>query len=56
MSIKNLVEREEQKVNELTVILSDFLRETEAGMPFYNKDHKKVPYPDEVVKEVDSRQ
>ncbi len=53
---ENLVEREEQKVNELTVILSDFLRETEAGMPFYNKDHKKVPYPDEVVKEVDSRQ
>ena len=41
--------KEKDKVKELTLVLSEFLRETEAGMPIYNKDGKSVPYPDEVV-------
>ena len=47
---ENLVEKEQDKVDELAMILSDFLRETEAGMPIYNKDGKRVPCPDEVIK------
>lgn len=45
----NLVGKEKSKTNELVKILSDFLRETEAGMPVYNKDGKMAPYPDEVL-------
>ncbi len=47
---ENLVEKEQDKVDELAMILSDFLRETEAGMPVYNNDGRRVPYPDDAVK------
>ncbi len=46
---ENLAETERAKVKELAVILSDFLRATEAGMPILTKTKKKVPYPDEII-------
>ncbi len=46
---ENLAETERAKVKELVGILSDFLRETEAGMPILTKTKKKVPYPDEII-------
>lgn len=44
----NLAKKETAKVKELASILSDFLRETKAGMPTYNKGGKTVPYPDDL--------
>lgn len=45
----NLAKKEATKVKELAAILSDFLRETKAGMPTYNKGGKTVPYPDNLI-------
>jgi arylsulfatase A-like enzyme len=47
---ENLLKTEEFKAHELAVILSDFLRETNAGMPTYKNSGKSVPYPDDVLK------
>ncbi len=44
---ENLVSQQKSITKELSILLSDFLRETEAGMPIYNIDGKRVPYPDE---------
>lgn len=45
----DLANKEAAKVKELAAILSDFLRETKAGMPTYNKGGKTVPYPDDLI-------
>jgi arylsulfatase A-like enzyme len=47
---ENLLVKQEYKANELAVILSDFLRETNAGIPTYKNSGKSVPYPDDVLK------
>lgn len=44
----NLAAEEVQIIEELAELLSNFLRETEAGMPILSKTNKAVPYPDEV--------
>jgi arylsulfatase A-like enzyme len=44
----NLASREKKRTNELAGILSDHLRETDAGMPLYGKNKVRVPYPDQL--------
>lgn len=44
----NLAGEEPEIKSELAGLLSDHLREVDAGMPTYNKDNTPVPYPDEV--------
>ena len=40
---------EPKRTMDLAVILSDYLRNTNAGMPTFVKTGKRIPYPDEVV-------
>ncbi len=44
----NLAGEEPKITEELAALLSDHLREVNAGMPVYNKNHNPVPYPDEL--------
>ncbi len=44
----NLAKEEAEIRNELASLLSDHLREVNAGMPVLTKNDKPVPYPDEV--------
>ena len=44
----NLAEEEPKKTEELTALLSDHLREVNAGMPVLNKNQNPVPYPDDL--------
>ena len=46
---KNLLEANREKSIELITILSDFLRETRAGMSIDKSTGKTVEYPDEVM-------
>jgi len=45
---RNLAEEEVEIKNELASLLSDHLREVNAGMPVLTKNKKPVPYPDQV--------
>jgi arylsulfatase A-like enzyme len=45
---RNLAEEEVETKNELASLLSDHLREVNAGMPVLTKNKKSVPYPDQV--------
>jgi arylsulfatase A-like enzyme len=45
---RNLAREEIDIRRELATLLSDYLREVEAGMPVLTRDNKPVPYPDEV--------
>ncbi len=45
---RNLAEEEVEIKNELASLLSDHLREVNAGMPVLTKNNKPVPYPDQV--------
>jgi len=45
---QNLAGEEVQIKEELASLLSDYLREVNAGMPVLTKKNKRVPYPDEV--------
>jgi arylsulfatase A-like enzyme len=44
----NLASKETGIRKELATLLSDYLREVEAGMPILKKDNRPVPYPDEI--------
>ncbi len=44
----NLAGEEVNKKEELAALLSEYLREVNAGMPLLTKTNKPVPYPDEV--------
>jgi arylsulfatase A-like enzyme len=44
----NMAEEEAEIKNELATLLSDYLREVNAGMPILSETNKSVPYPDEV--------
>ena len=44
----NLAGEEVKKKEELAVLLSEYLREVNAGMPVLTKNNKPVPYPDQV--------
>jgi arylsulfatase A-like enzyme len=44
----NLAGEEVKKKEELASLLSEYLREVNAGMPLLTKTNKPVPYPDEV--------
>jgi len=45
---RNLAREEVKIKEELASLLSDYLREVNAGMPILTKNNKPVPYPDEV--------
>jgi arylsulfatase A-like enzyme len=47
----NLALKEKEKTNELAGILSDYLRETRAGMSLDKRTGKLVEYPDEIIKQ-----
>jgi hypothetical protein len=46
---ENLVEENSEKTKELSKVLSDFLRETNAGMSIDKRTNKQVEYPDEII-------
>jgi arylsulfatase A-like enzyme len=45
---QNLAQEESEITGELASLLSDYLREVDAGMPILTVTNKPVPYPDEV--------
>jgi len=46
---ENLVKENTEKTKELSIVLSDFLRETNAGMSIDKRTNKQVEYPDEIM-------
>jgi len=45
---RNLANQETVMRRELSTLLSDHLKETNAGMPVYKRSRKPVPYPIEI--------
>lgn len=49
----NLAEKESEKLREMAGLLADYLRKVEAQMPVFKKTGEPVPYPDQVLNDME---